>query len=137
MSFMPWSEAMQLGVESIDLQHRWLVDATNRLHTALHASGGQPDRAVIGEILEGLVDYTMNHFVLEEELFQRFGYAESAEHKAEHDAFTEKAMSLLLQYEQGADLGMEALDLLKSWLQHHILKVDRAYVPCLLANGVS
>lgn len=137
MSFMPWSESMQLGIESIDRQHRWLVDATNRLHATLHDGNGQPDRAVIGEILEGLVDYTMNHFVLEEELFQRFGYAETAEHKAEHDGFTAKAMELLLQFEDGADLGSEALDLLKNWLQHHIMKVDRAYVPFLLANGVS
>jgi hemerythrin len=134
---MPWSEAMQLGIESIDVQHRWLVDATNRLHATIQQSNGQPDRAVLGEILEGLVDYTMNHFVLEEELFQRFGYPETTEHKAEHDGFTAKAMELLLQFEDGADLGEEALELLKNWLQHHILKVDRAYVPFLLANGVS
>ncbi len=134
MTFMPWSQALQLGIESIDNQHKWLVDATNRLHDEI--SQPAPNRAVIAEILEGLVDYTMNHFLMEEDLFLRLGYPETAAHKAEHNGFTAKAMDLLLQLEDGADLGAEAMDLLKNWLQHHILQVDRAYVPFLKANGV-
>ena len=134
MSFMPWSDDFQLGIETIDFQHRWLVDATNALHDEL--SKENPDRALIGAILEGLVDYTMNHFVLEEELFLRFGYEENAAHKAEHDGFTAKVMQLLLQFEKGENVGLDTMELLKSWLQHHILKVDRAYVPFLKAHGV-
>ena len=134
MSFMPWSEALQLGIATIDEQHHWLVDATNALHDEL--SKATPDRAAIGHILEGLVDYTVNHFVLEEELFARFGYQENAAHKAEHDGFTAKVMQLLLKFEQGENVGLDAMTLLKEWLQHHILIVDRAYVPFLQANGV-
>ncbi|HEX6735395.1 MAG TPA: bacteriohemerythrin [Azonexus sp.] len=134
MSFMPWTDALALGIESIDQQHRWLVDATNRLHAEI--TQPEPQRAVLGEILEGLVDYTMNHFVLEEELFQRLGYAETPAHKAEHDAFTATAMDLLLKFEDGASVGAPVLDFLKEWLQHHILKVDRAYAPFLIAAGV-
>ena len=50
--------------------------------------------------------------------------------------FTAKVMQLLLQYEKGENVGMDTMELLKSWLQHHILKVDRAYVPFLKAHGV-
>ncbi|WP_309267637.1 bacteriohemerythrin [Azonexus sp.] len=134
MSFMPWTDAFVLGIETIDQQHRWLVDATNRLHAEI--SKPEPQRAVLGEILEGLVDYTMNHFVLEEELFQRLGYSETAAHKAEHDAFTATAMNLLLRFEAGENIGAPMLDFLKEWLQHHILQVDRAYAPFLIAAGV-
>lgn len=135
MSFMPWTDALAMGIESIDKQHRWLVDATNRLHAEI--SKAAPERAVLGEILEGLVDYTMNHFVLEEELFERLGYPETPAHKAEHDAFTATAMQLLLQFESGESVGLPVLDFLKEWLLHHILKVDRAYAPFLKAAGVS
>ena len=134
MSFMPWSEALQLGLETIDNQHRWLVEATNTLHDELNAP--TPDRAAIGRILEGLVEYTMNHFVLEEDLFLRFGYQETAAHKAEHDGFTANVMQLLLKFEQGENVGLDTLELLKTWLQHHILIVDRAYVPFLREHGV-
>lgn len=134
MSFMPWTDALEMGIETIDNQHRWLVDATNRLYCEI--TRAEPDRAVLGEILEGLVDYTMNHFVLEEELFQRFGYPETVAHKAEHDAFTATAMNLLMQFESGESVGPPVLDFLKEWLLHHILKVDRAYVPFLKEAGV-
>ena len=135
MTFMPWTDALQLNIVSIDQQHRWLVDATNRLHAEI--SQPEPNRAVLGEILEGLVDYTMNHFVLEEELFQRLGYPETAEHKAEHDAFTAGAMNLLMQFEAGESVGPAVLDFLKDWLTHHIMKVDRAYAPFLKAAGIN
>lgn len=135
MTFMPWTEALQLGIDTIDQQHRWLVDATNRLHDEI--SKPEPDRFVLGDILEGLVDYTMNHFVLEEDIFLRLGYPETPAHKAEHDAFTANAMNLLLQFEDGESVGTSVLEALKEWLQHHILKVDRAYVPFLKSAGIT
>jgi hemerythrin len=134
MAFLPWTDALQLGIASIDLQHRWLVDTTNALHEEM--STAAPDRAVIGRIIEGLVDYTMNHFIHEEELFLRFGYPETPGHKAEHDSFAKQAMELLTQFEEGQSVGGETLEFLKSWLLHHNLKVDRAYAPFLLAQGV-
>jgi len=134
MSFLPWTDALRLGIDSIDLQHRWLVDTTNALHDEMHAAA--PDRTVIGQIIEGLVDYTMNHFIHEEELFHRFGYPETPEHEAEHNGFTRQAVELLTQFEAGHSVGGETLDFLKSWLLHHILKVDRAYAPFLLAQGL-
>ncbi len=133
-AFMPWSDEFVLGIESIDSQHRWLVDATNRLYEQIESQN--PDPQVVGEVLEGLVDYTMNHFILEEDLFNRLNYPESPAHKQEHDRFTNQAMNLLLNFEGGDPVTEDALEFLKAWLIHHILKVDKAYVPFLKANGV-
>lgn len=134
MSFMPWSDEFVLGIESIDTQHRWLVEATNRLYDQIESQ--QPDTKVVGEILEGLVDYTMNHFILEEDLFNRLGYPESEAHKREHDSFTNQAMKLLLDFDGGEPVTEDTMEFLKAWLIHHILRVDKAYVPFLKANGV-
>lgn len=133
MTFWPWSKELEVGIAVIDEQHRWLVEQTNRLHEALQAGS---ERELIGEILEGLMDYTMNHFIVEEELFDRLGYPESAAHKAYHNRFTEQVMSLLLRHENGEEVGMDALELLKRWLTHHILKVDKAYVEHFRKHGV-
>ena len=95
------------------------------------------DPAVLGEILERLVDYTMNHFIVEEELFNRLGYPEGEAHKAQHDRFSARVMDLLQRHEGGEGVGMEALELLKNWLTHHILKVDKAYVEHFRAHGVN
>ncbi|MDR1848951.1 MAG: bacteriohemerythrin [Zoogloeaceae bacterium] len=134
MPFMPWSEQFVLGIESIDKQHRWLVNATNQLHEQIESA--QPDEAVVRKILEGLVEYTVNHFIQEEELFVRFGYPETEPHQAEHDRFTKEAIHLLLNFEKGEAVTERALEFLKTWLTHHILVSDKAYAPFLKEHGI-
>ncbi|GAA3581486.1 MAG: bacteriohemerythrin [Pseudomonadales bacterium] len=133
MTFWPWSEELEVGISDIDQQHRWLVDQTNRLHEALE---NQAEDSEIGDLLEGLMDYTMNHFIVEEDLFARLGYPETEAHKREHDTFTQKVMTLIDRHEQGDASGAEALALLKDWLTHHILKVDKAYVEHFRTHGI-
>lgn len=133
MSFMPWNEALEVGIGIIDEQHRWLVDQTNALHDAVAAGTGGEQ---VGQILEGLMDYTMNHFIVEEDLFARLGYPEGDAHRAQHNYFCDKVMSLLTRHEAGEEVGLEALNLLKNWLLHHILKVDKAYVAHFRAHGM-
>lgn len=138
--FMPWSDALSLDIPSIDGQHRWLVDATNALHDELSKAspeaGTVPDPGVIREIVEGLVDYTMNHFIFEEELFNRLGYPGADTHKEEHDKFTASILNLLQRFEDGEPVTYQTLEILKHWLTHHIMEVDRAYAPYLKARGV-
>lgn len=129
MVFMPWSEQFVTGIAQIDEQHHWLVDQTNRLYDEI--SHTSPNRQEVEQILEGLVDYTYNHFILEEELFARYDYPESEAHQAEHDRFTKLAAEVLLKHEDGGDVSHEVMDFLKEWLRHHILEVDMAYVPFL------
>jgi hemerythrin len=131
---MPWTDDFVLGIATIDAQHRWLVDATNLLHDQIESQ--RPDTATVGAILEGLVEYTMNHFILEEDLFNRLGYPETAAHKAEHDGFTRHAIELLLKFEQGEAVSEDTLEFLQAWLVHHIMQVDKAYAPFLKARGV-
>jgi hemerythrin len=134
MPFMLWSDAFVLGIDSIDSQHRWLVDATNRLYDEIETRN--PDREVLKEILEGLVDYTVNHFIVEEDLFNRLGYPEEKGHCARHNEFARHALELLLKFEKGESVSDEMLGFLQKWLVNHILKDDKAYVPFLKEKGV-
>lgn len=134
MTLMTWSSALELGIAKIDEQHHWLVDRINTLHDELGKPS--PDRQTMGDILESLVDYTMNHFIVEEDVFKRHGYPQTEAHLAEHNAFTGKIVGLLDQFQAGtADVGSEVMALLRNWLTHHILEVDKAYVPFFKAKG--
>ena len=135
MTFMPWSDEFRVGLDEVDDQHQWLFDATNRLHNEINKPGHS--REVIGEILEGLMDYTMNHFIMEEELFERYGYPQAQAHKALHDKFTASIMNTLTAFEDGADIESEVMDILKDWLVQHIMKTDSAYVPYFRKQGHS
>jgi hemerythrin len=133
MSFMEWSAELELGAAEIDAQHRWLVSQTNALYEEL--SGAAPRREVVGPLLEALVDYTNNHFIAEELLFERHAYPGRLAHKAEHDALSGRIVSLLMRFEAGESVNTEVLELLRSWLVHHIGESDRAYIPHLRAQG--
>lgn len=119
-----WSEEYELGIECIDEQHKALVQLINDLGASLSAN----DKAAQHEVLMGLVDYTMNHFIFEEDMFGQTGYVEAPGHKEEHGRFTETIINALGEFEGGKELGGEMLPFLTDWLLHHILKVDKAYV---------
>jgi hemerythrin len=134
MLFMPWTAELEVGIAEIDEQHRWLVDQTNALHDAMQGAAA-PE--VVGTLLEGLMEYVINHFIVEENLFQRLGYPDGDAHQAQHNQFNNQVMSLLHRHEQGEAVGPQTLELLKDWLIHHILKVDKAYVQHFRQHGVS
>ncbi len=133
MTFWKWDESFELGIPEIDEQHRWLVEQTNRLHQALSDTHTTLD---VGVLLEELMDYTVNHFIVEEEIFARLGYPETLEHKHQHARFCERVMDLLLRHDKGEEVGTECLDMLKNWLTHHILKADKAYVAFFQRHGI-
>lgn len=134
MPFMPWSDEFVLGIDSIDKQHRWLVDTTNRLHDEL--ASHCPRQEELKKVLEGLMEYTVNHFIVEEDLFNRYGYPEEHAHRVRHDEFSRHALELLLKCERGEQVSGEVLEFLQTWLVKHILKEDKAYVPFLKEKGV-
>ena len=82
------------------------------------------------------MDYTMNHFINEEYLFQYLGYPDLAAHRAEHNRFAARILELLQRHEAGEAVGVEVLDSLKDWLVNHTQGRDKAYVPFLLAHGI-
>jgi len=46
-------------------------------------------------------------------------------------------MGLLTRHDMGETVGIEALNLLKSWLTNHIVKVDKQYVEHFRAEGIA
>lgn len=134
MPIMPWSDNFVLGIKKIDEQHQWLVENINALYD--ESVKPTPDQTVIGEILEGLVDYTFNHFIVEEELFQRYDYPETPAHKSEHNKFNQRIAEVLEQYENHGKLDDRIMEFLTDWLSHHILTIDKAYVPFFKSKGL-
>lgn len=131
MSFMAWGADLHTGIDIVDTQHKWLVEATNRLHEEI--SRPVVNRVRAGEILAGLVAYTVKHFTMEESLFRQAGYPESDAHELQHKIFTDNINGLLSRHLLGEVVSLEALELLKRWLVEHIMKTDMGYVPLVKA----
>lgn len=131
---LKWSDAYSVEIEMIDHQHQRLFTIINELESA--AVQGKAKEA-LGQALDGLIDYTKEHFKTEEQLFAKHGYPEAAEHKGQHDAFVEKVTDFKQRFDQGKlTMTVEIRLFLSDWLVNHIKKIDKRYSAFLLAAGV-
>ena len=134
MALFEWNDSYSIGIASIDVQHRKIVDLLNRLHVAMHEGHGKD---VLGSIFEELIAYTKTHFATEERYFSAFKYPDAAAHVAEHTALTSKALTLREDFKGGKIvLTGDVLDFLKDWLKHHIGGSDKNYSAFLIGKGV-
>lgn len=129
MSLIEWRPALSVGSHELDEQHRSIFSLLNELHEAALGGAGR-DR--ISPTLTSLVEHLGVHFATEERLMRECGYPGYPTHKAEHDAFADEVKSLLhQQHSEHAVMTGELLRLIRSWLDDHVHRSDRLYVPWL------
>jgi len=127
-----WDAAWDLGIPLIDAQHRKLVGMIRTLQEAFR----RPDRdaQTLLVILFQMLDYAITHFSDEEHVFLGHGWPGEASHLSEHEAFLQRARALLGTFGTDSEtLQQETLTWLLQWLQHHILRSDRAFADYLAA----
>ncbi|MBF0329277.1 MAG: hemerythrin family protein [Nitrospirae bacterium] len=123
MGFIEWTENMSVGIEEFDAHHRKLCDIINKLNDAV--SEKKEDK-IIKEVLAELYNYTVYHFLAEEDAMERVEYPGYPSHREEHLHLTLKTMELM-DTAESSNIGSEVLEFLKNWLTHHILEVDKNY----------
>ena len=128
-ALIPWTSKLSLGIDKIDEQHKELVRLINRLHRAMKVKEGSSQAS---DILDKLAEYTIYHFTFEEQLFDKYGYPQSDEHKEYHRKLVDSVVSFQKDFKSGrAGLTMELMLFLTNWLKDHIMKTDRKYVAFL------
>jgi len=85
-----WKDSYSVKVTALDNQHKKLFTIVNEPYTAMGTGHG---REVAGDVLQRLVDYTVNHFAAEEKLMEKHGYPYLASHRQEHKALTDKVLA--------------------------------------------
>ena len=130
-----WNDALSVGVQEIDEQHKELVSLLNALHQAVVEHHGSD---ACNDILRRLVEYTRIHFAVEESLMRILAYPDFERHKGEHEALTAQVIDLQKRLASGkASITFELLHFLKVWLTKHILHSDKLYGAYFLERGVS
>ena len=123
MSLFQWSEAYSVGHPDIDSQHKRLFQLAEQLHAAMTAGKA---KQVLSTTLNNLITYTRRHFADEEMLMQTHRYPFLPQHKAEHQALTEKVIQFQRSFEADrATISDELLQFLINWLRHHIGSSDK------------
>ncbi|MCW9035863.1 MAG: bacteriohemerythrin [Rhodospirillales bacterium] len=120
--WIPWDDALSIGIDVVDEHHRYLFKLINDLYTAVTDNHGC--RAV-AQTLQALEQYTLIHFREEERMMSLYNYTRLNEHTSQHNKFCDniaKARSELIR--NPLTLGRETLLFLRSWLTNHIMKED-------------
>ena len=132
--YLEWKQEYSVGIDSIDQQHKKLVNLINQLQTAVDYSAGEEFER---EALDELVDYTKSHFSHEEQLMEQYDYPDYEPHKAQHQEMIKEVEDVLAEYEQDHDRAMRhGLNFLKAWLINHINGTDQQYSSFLRDKGV-
>ncbi len=136
MAIFIWDDSYKTGIESIDIQHKKLVDLLNQLDESLNIGG---DTRVVIKLLDELVEYTKYHFREEEKFMQSHQYHDKSfqEHQLVHQQFSEKIRNAQKACHANPDkVTDELLDFLVQWLINHILLTDKKMVTDILSTPV-
>ncbi len=133
-SALVWDESFATGISTFDEQHKVLFKMVNDLHDAMQQ---KRTKEVIGDILRGLADYTVNHFAAEEKAFAQTQYTDEANHKVLHKKLVDQVVELIGKFQSGETLlTQDVISFLQSWLVDHIKGQDKRYAAHLMKNGI-
>ncbi|MBP7582762.1 MAG: hemerythrin family protein [Spirochaetes bacterium] len=124
MALIHWSKSLETGVETIDIQHKRLLDLLNNVHEVMVEGR---DFSELDDIFKKLLDYTDFHFRHEEELFDRNNFPFASGHRKEHARLKKEVLNRMEGYRAGNMEAMDLLAFLVDWLQDHIKGVDMSF----------
>ena len=134
MSLIQWDESFSVNVVEIDLQHKRLVEMLNELYEAMTVGKGKD---ILGEVIDGLINYAVIHFQTEEKYFAQFGYPQTESHKKEHSDFAKQVTEFKDNFAANkVNLSVDVMKFLSNWLRDHIKGSDKLYGPFFNEHGL-
>jgi len=123
-----FDDTLITGNQTIDNQHRELIDRINKLMVLCENEKPAFREAI--DTLDYLADYTDFHFGQEEKLQEEAGYPGIAEHKKKHEELrktVEELHEMLEEYEGPTAAFVEQVNKnVTEWLYGHIRSFDRS-----------
>lgn len=130
MALLEWTEKMSVGIDTMDTDHKKLIDLVNTLHAVVRKKESVEN---IARIMRELSEYTDYHFEAEEQLLRLIRYPDIEGHIQNHRALQQKVREMEDKYRSNPKQGtLKLFDFLSDWLMRHILGDDMRYKPLLL-----
>lgn len=135
-----WNESYEIGVYSIDQQHKQLTVLMNDLARLVIEKSITPDK--LNFIIAELVDFTVYHLDFEADCMFRFDYDDVLLHLEQHELFKEKLNLFRKKISEKKDADeiyftvINMWHFLNIWLCEHIVGSDKDFVPLFHANGM-
>lgn len=123
-----WQEEFNIGVSSIDREHRQLLRIINKLFALRQEE--KDNQWACQEAIKFFKTHAIRHFADEEEYMESIGYEGLEQHKRVHKGFRENTLPALEQELKRTEYSPDAVDhflgVCAGWLIGHTLTEDRA-----------
>ncbi|MGC8971154.1 MAG: bacteriohemerythrin [bacterium] len=122
---MSWNKNLEVGISTVDSQHKNLINKLNEFLDACIQKKGKDELMGMIKFLESYIAF---HFKTEEDIIQRHKFPGYTAHKAMHDDFIKEFLKIKNRVEvEGATLELvnSITRFLTSWLVEHISKIDK------------
>ncbi len=122
MSLIEWRDDFSVGVASVDLEHRELIDLINELHALIGKNASAEDVvAMLGEIFAQI----SAHFALEEKYMLDSRYPRREEHKADHELLLDELRDIMDLVDEDGSYDEHGLSQdLQRWFTEHFRTHD-------------
>jgi hemerythrin len=120
-----WTSNLNTGIESIDKQHKMIVEYINQLDDARSAGG---KKELVAKVIDNLVDYTISHFKYEERMLEQAEYPFLKAHKNVHELFARRLSGYQERFKRGENISEDLHTMMFNWLFGHIKHDDMDYV---------
>ena len=127
MELLEWNSSYSVGNALMDAHHRVFIEMLKEFQKFK----GKNDRVAIQQRINFLVEYVAMHFAAEERLMLKANFPDFKAHKAIHEEFAHKALSIKESYEKSPTSVSEdeVLKIMQDWVASHIMDSDKQYLP--------
>ncbi|MEO5362470.1 MAG: bacteriohemerythrin [Magnetococcus sp. DMHC-8] len=129
-----WEADLSVQLLPMDIQHKKLLEIASVVVERLRF---RQEREALTDALDALVDHVEHHFLAEERLMARYGYAGLAGHQEKHRALYEQLQMYRQDLPRRDDIHQDDFkQFFTGWLTGHIRHEDGGYGAFLNTRGV-
>lgn len=123
MSLIEWKDEFEIGIPSVDYEHRGMILMINKLHGKLAENAGKD---TIADFLGEIHALISAHFALEEKEMQEMAYDEFEEHKEDHEDLLDQIRDMMdeLEQDRSGDVARDLGQRLNYWFTEHFRTRD-------------
>lgn len=123
MSLIEWKDEFEIGIPSVDYEHRGMILMINKLHGKLAENA---DKDTIADFLGEIHALISAHFALEEKEMLEMAYDEFEDHKENHEDLLDQIRDMMdeLEQDQSSEVTKDLGQRLNHWFTDHFRTRD-------------
>jgi len=121
-AWVKWDQSLDVGIDAIDEQHRYLFDLINDMYEVVSCKEGARE---VARLINATDAYAKIHFRAEEQMMRHYGYEGIHHQMQQHHAFEAKIREFYEELHTNPLVAQfDVLSYLRDWLIHHIRVED-------------